>query len=384
MHRTSGNGRSKTKAGYGGGIFAEHAFSEGAFGAEHDRQENGMPFHDEQYLAAADAEYDGIVEGVRPEHLLPETDQEALAIGRSVLGVAKALGGIARAAVSTGNAAVGDFNRLGLRAALARGLERVSKSIDPPRTPPTGEYPAAQPSSNGHRAHRWAGVDPPMPFGAFRPPPGHYDQERDISFVDPTEVDDAYLNAIAFAQRAQAQAARHWSPVQNLAEGLEHPWDRSRRPRRPRDVTAARVAKLVHESMCNRDDPEDFVEKIMSAGFPLTVLEDLCAKDDQEILTDIRDVEPHSAGVTPAGQRFVRDAMRLLRDEVNDENDEIYKIDDRDDDDDREPANDQAGDHTGFQSTSNVAGPTPIEEEDDEPSAEELFDPSADMDQANR
>ena len=136
--------------------------------------------------------------------------------------------------------------------------------------------------------------------------------------------------------------------------------------------------------MCDGDDPEDFVEKIMSAGFPLTVLEDLCAKDDQEILTDIRDVEPHSAGVTPAGQRFVRDAMRLLRDEVNDENDEIYKIDDRDDDDDREPANDQAGDHTGFQSTSNVAGPTPIEEEDDEPSAEELFDPSADMDQANR
>lgn len=76
------------------------------------------------------------------------------------------------------------------------------------------------------------------------------------------------------------------------------------------------VAKLVHESVVGGDEPDEFVQKIMGAGYPEVVVKGIAEKSDQEILHGIATVEPRSAGTTPAGQRFVRESMALLRQAV--------------------------------------------------------------------
>lgn len=76
------------------------------------------------------------------------------------------------------------------------------------------------------------------------------------------------------------------------------------------------VAKMVHESVTNGDEPDEFVAKIMGAGYPEVVIRGIAEKSDQEMLQGIATVEPRSAGTTPAGQRFVREAMALLRQAV--------------------------------------------------------------------
>jgi hypothetical protein len=76
------------------------------------------------------------------------------------------------------------------------------------------------------------------------------------------------------------------------------------------------VAKLVHESVVGGDEPEEFVQKIVGAGYPDIVVKSIAQKSDQEILQGIATVEPRSAGTTPAGARFVRDSMALLRQAV--------------------------------------------------------------------
>jgi hypothetical protein len=76
------------------------------------------------------------------------------------------------------------------------------------------------------------------------------------------------------------------------------------------------VAKLVHESVVGGDEPDEFVQKIMGAGYPEIVVKGIAEKSDQEILHGIATVEPRSAGTTPAGQRFVRESMALLRQAV--------------------------------------------------------------------
>ena len=80
---------------------------------------------------------------------------------------------------------------------------------------------------------------------------------------------------------------------------------------------AMAVAKLVHESVTGGDEPDEFVEKIIGAGYPEVVIKGLCEKSDDELLAGIAAVAPRSAGTTPAGHRFVREAMTILRDVAN-------------------------------------------------------------------
>ena len=49
------------------------------------------------------------------------------------------------------------------------------------------------------------------------------------------------------------------------------------------------------------------------SGYPEIVVKGIAEKSDKEILEGIATVEPRSAGTTPAGQRFVREAMAMLR-----------------------------------------------------------------------
>ncbi len=79
---------------------------------------------------------------------------------------------------------------------------------------------------------------------------------------------------------------------------------------------ASVVAKLIHDSVSGGDEPEDFVAKVMGAGYPEIVIKGIAEKSDREILEGIATVEPRSAGTTPAGQRFVRESMALLRQAV--------------------------------------------------------------------
>lgn len=68
--------------------------------------------------------------GTSMEKLLPAEDREALAIGRSVLTVAKAFGGLLRVVSAAGNEAVRDVNRHGIRGAVAQSLRRAAMNID--------------------------------------------------------------------------------------------------------------------------------------------------------------------------------------------------------------------------------------------------------------
>jgi predicted lactoylglutathione lyase len=75
---------------------------------------------------------------------------------------------------------------------------------------------------------------------------------------------------------------------------------------------AQRVAKLVHESIENGDDPSDFVEKVTASAPPM-VVKAIAAKSAEEVIAAIEHVAPRSAGTQMAGHRFVREAMQILR-----------------------------------------------------------------------
>lgn len=162
-------------------------------------------------------------------------------------------------------------------------------------------------------------------------------------------------------QPRRKRVSENFDPLPNLAEGLERPippWEKkpspfaekpaaakpaasqgpapqqpqqsqsqavAAAPSRPERIQmnaiekqiAQMVAKLVHESVSTGDDPEDFVKRILDdENIPTAILEGVAAKSDDEILAGIRAVEPRSAGASPAGEQFVRKAMRLLREDL--------------------------------------------------------------------
>lgn len=138
MYRTPGTGRSTVGRGFAGGIFADG-----------DSEEGGL----------SDAELNEAIEeterGVGPEHLLHREDQEALALGRSLLTIAKAVGGILNAVTSAGAVAAGDVNRHGVRGALARSLRRVAETVEQPRERDDMQEPEhTKYAGSIHRAHR--------------------------------------------------------------------------------------------------------------------------------------------------------------------------------------------------------------------------------------
>ncbi len=83
-----------------------------------------------------------------------------------------------------------------------------------------------------------------------------------------------------------------------------------------RQMIANEIARLVHNSVENADEPAEFVQSLLSKGFPDALVQGIAAQSDDQILADIRQVQPNSAGATPMGQRFVREAMAILRSSV--------------------------------------------------------------------
>jgi hypothetical protein len=114
---------------------------------------------------------------------------------------------------------------------------------------------------------------------------------------------------------SQQQIAKR-QPVQQQA-----PQQAPRRTSKPQQgnmdqtklMIANEVAKLVHASVENGDEPEEFVQKVLAKGYPAVIVQTIASMSSDEVISGIAQVQPNSAGATPAGQRFVREAMDALR-----------------------------------------------------------------------
>jgi hypothetical protein len=73
------------------------------------------------------------------------------------------------------------------------------------------------------------------------------------------------------------------------------------------------IAKEVHESVNHADEPDEFVAKMLER-YPANVLQQIVGTySDRQIAQGIVQLQPMSAGATPAGRTFVAKAFRLLR-----------------------------------------------------------------------
>lgn len=77
------------------------------------------------------------------------------------------------------------------------------------------------------------------------------------------------------------------------------------------------IAKEVHESVQVADEPEEFVQKMLQK-YPANVLQQIAGGyTDRQIAQGIVQLEPNSAGATPAGKQFVLRAFGMLREAVS-------------------------------------------------------------------
>lgn len=142
----------------------------------------------------------------------------------------------------------------------------------------------------------------------------------------------------------QGGGGRHVSVVPNLSEGFPKrrpPWEgggsEEEAVPQPRAVAPAiippapaqpielnsterqvarMIAKEVHDSVAGAEDPDEFVMK-MRGKYPAQALQQIVgAYSDQQVAMVIRQLEPNSAGATPAGQQFTLAAFRLLRESL--------------------------------------------------------------------
>jgi len=72
------------------------------------------------------------------------------------------------------------------------------------------------------------------------------------------------------------------------------------------------IAKLVHESVMNADEPDEFVEKVMSQWSPDILRKMVGEYSPDDIARGIVELQPNSAGATPEGQRFVKASFREI------------------------------------------------------------------------
>lgn len=74
------------------------------------------------------------------------------------------------------------------------------------------------------------------------------------------------------------------------------------------------IAKLVHDSVMNADEPDEFVDKVMREWRPDVLKRVIGGYSVDEIVAGIVQIAPQSAGATPEGQKFMREAFADLSD----------------------------------------------------------------------
>lgn len=72
------------------------------------------------------------------------------------------------------------------------------------------------------------------------------------------------------------------------------------------------LAKEVHEHVSRADEPEEFVDKMMTKFGPV-IRQFASSYTIDQIVSGVAQVEPGSAGATPAGRRFIYEAFRELQ-----------------------------------------------------------------------
>ena len=76
------------------------------------------------------------------------------------------------------------------------------------------------------------------------------------------------------------------------------------------------IAKLVHESVMNADEPDEFVDKIMAQWQPEVLRKLVGDYSPDDVAQGIVEVQPKSAGATPEGQKFVKAAFREISERI--------------------------------------------------------------------
>jgi hypothetical protein len=76
------------------------------------------------------------------------------------------------------------------------------------------------------------------------------------------------------------------------------------------------IAKLVHDSVMNADEPEEFAEKVIKEWPPEMLKRVIGSYSPDDIARGIVETQPSSAGATPAGQAFVRAAFAMVEQEL--------------------------------------------------------------------
>jgi len=77
------------------------------------------------------------------------------------------------------------------------------------------------------------------------------------------------------------------------------------------------IAKLVHESVMNADEPAEFAEKVLKEWPPDMLKRVISGYSPDDIARGIVETQPTSAGATPAGQAFVREAFAQIESAVS-------------------------------------------------------------------
>jgi hypothetical protein len=76
------------------------------------------------------------------------------------------------------------------------------------------------------------------------------------------------------------------------------------------------IAKLVHEAVMNADEPDEFAEKVLKEWPPDMLKRVTSGYSPDDIARGIAETQPTSAGATPAGQAFVREAFARIESAV--------------------------------------------------------------------
>jgi hypothetical protein len=143
----------------------------------------------------------------------------------------------------------------------------------------------------------------PLPVRGRRPPweGGGADNDDDDAIVTPNPQAIPQLGQPAQQQRQQP-AQQQQAPQQRIARQM------TSQERQGLNV----VAKLVHDAVMNADEPDEFADKILKEWNHDLLRRIVSGYSPEDIARGIAEQNPTSAGATPAGQSFVRDAFAQI------------------------------------------------------------------------
>jgi hypothetical protein len=147
----------------------------------------------------------------------------------------------------------------------------------------------------------------PLPVRGRRPPwegGGADDDDHDGLDQGPASQPQPPRRTSKPQQQAQPQPAQ---PPQQA-----HPQRIARQMNSQERQGLSVIAKLVHDSVMNADEPEEFAEKILKEWSPDLLKRVISGYSPDDIARGITETQPTSAGATPAGQAFVRAAFAQI------------------------------------------------------------------------